>query len=1051
MNKMPMKRVLIGGPLLGERESVNRQVGFEENANRLRPQRKSFAPLITPLIGVSKNAVSRSTSIRPERFVLLPHDRFIQVLAAKTGKVIANFVPFPAAKSKLAHAKIESVCLATYPTKPHSVLDVLGTLPEADDTKDQKDTGEIKEEDFEDHAVIVACSDGTLREFPLLVLLPTFLKLQQEFACSSNCGPFELAGPTYSPRRIFEVGNYKKLGHIAAPACVSRAEYGILVYAVSEWTKKEKGDTSVFLLRFLLPPYYNNSIMESKKGTINLQSPRVHKLGKFHCRHGDRPLGLEAVVRDSTRAVSSPSNDVFLRQTVYIVVARPKSLVVYGERLSDIGLNGTEHVKKLESVSFGFHAQNPLSAMSISVNKSDIACGFSQGDIVIKSNLLAIVDEYHRALAKYEKQTDSAVNAAGAKVSRGGTRKPEHPLKNVIDARVHWHAHPVTSLCYDRNSPPSDPILYSGGDESVLVTWQLSRGINRPSDVLPRLAQRGISHIVCPRRAESANYSANDSILVYCEDNTLQLFEAHGKGLLWKVPGVASITSGGSASITCDPKSSAAASPQVIFSALPDAPGMMQWYDTRQQQVVADLEIAPYNRVSRMDQNEKIVMPAPTVTHFAITKSGNDLVTIDKVPTENKFVGFKKNTTEDGDDDDFGYVTTVKFWTWNASAGARNRKGSVSAKKPYDLVAAMVHPHGHGNTVASSALSASGKFACTVSNDEKAFRLWEKVDDSGEEASGRRHFVWVCQCKVTTPAGYANHATGSNAVAFSSDSSIIAICYGHMVTLWDRNNMTLLTCLDHLNGTDAVESIQFIEHDMLLCWSPGGVSLLSPFAQNQRDVGWSWTALGLPDETVSCAQTVASHTMVAVSIYSKALDVSRIVLFDIRSGRPVRKKKRVLIEQVDGKVLSVGQPGTDAAKESNWRVEGENAGAIGKRASLVFHVLTSRGVLISLREHSSTTDASVEVQAMVGASQGNVPRLPSANLATSNEPPRKRRRVTPTKSIPQDPVRDKKLAMSSFGSILEESGKAVPLPTSELPTLSGDFARAFVGRNLFHR
>ena len=1032
---------------------MNRQVAIEENANRLRPQRKSFGPLITPLIGVSKDAVSPSTSIRPERFVLLPHGRFIQVLAAKTGKVIANFVPFSAAKAKLAHAKIESVCLATYPTKPHNVLDLLDTLPGSNDGEDKKGTGEIKEEDFEDHAVIVACSDGTLREFPLLVLLPTFLKLQRELACSSNCGSFELAGPAYSPRRVFKVGTYKNLDHITAPACVLRAEHGILVYALSECTKnlKVKGDTSVSLLRFLLPPYYKNSIMENKKGTIHLQSPRVQKLGKFHCRQGNRPLGLEAVVRDSTHDFSSPNNEFFLQQNVCLVVARPTSLVVYSERLSDIGLNGAERAKKLESVSFGFQAQNPLSAMSISVNKSDVACGFTQGDIVIKSNLLALVDEYHRALTKYEKQTDSTTNAAGAKVSRGGMRKPVHPVKNVINARVHWHAHPVTSLCYDRNSPPSDPILYSGGDESVLVTWQLSRGINRPSDVLPRLAQRGISHILCPRRAESANYSENDSILVYCEDNTLQLFEAHGKGLLWKVPGVASITSGGSASVACDPKSSAAASPQVIFSALADAPGMMQWYDTRQQQVVADLEVAPYNRVSRMDQKETTPMPAPMVTHFAITKSGNDMVTIDKVPTENRFVNFKRSTSEDEDGEAFGFVTTVKFWAWNASTGARNRKGSVSAKKPYDLVAAMVHPHGHGNAVASSALSTSGKFACTVSNDEKAFRLWEKVDGSGEEASGRRHFVWVCQYKVTTPAGYANHATGSNAVTFSSDSSIIAICYGHMITLWDRHNMTLLTCLDHLNGTDAVESIQFIEQDMLLCWSPGGVSLVSPFKQNQRDVGWSWTASDLPDETLSCAQILAGHSMVAVSIYNKVLDVSRIVLFDIETGRPVRKKKTVLIEQVDGKVLSIGQPGTDAAKESNWQDEGENAGAVRKSAPLVFHVLTSRGVLISLREFSSTADASVEVQAMTGASQGNVPRLPSANLATSNEPPRKRRRVTPTKSIPQDPARDKKFAMSTFGSILEESGKAVPLPTSELPILSGDFARAFVGRNLYHK
>ena len=175
------------------------------------------------------------------------------------------------------------------------------------------------------------------------------------------------------------------------------------------------------------------------------------------------------------------------------------------------------------------------------------------------------------------------------------------------------------------------------------------------------------------------------------------------------------------------------------------------------------------------------------------------------------------------------------------------------------------------------------------------------------------------------------------------------------------------------------------------------------------------------------------------------------MLFHDETGSPVRKNKNVLIEKVDGMVCSIGQPGILTKRESNWRDQGDTAATMDKAAPLVFHVLNSGGVLISLREESSASDRSVEVQAMTGVSPGNVPRLPSANLSASSEPARKRRRVNMPKYTTQDPVHDKKLAMSSFGSILEESGNAVPLPTSELPTLSGDFARAFVGRNLLRR
>jgi len=1022
----------VGGPLLGERHNARNKSPTSDDA----PQstRVSFQPLITPLIGVCKNTMS-ATAARPERFVLLPHDRYIQVLAYKTGKIVANFILSPENSS----VKIDSLCLATYPARPHNVLDILDTTPA------ESGINKIQEEDYEDNVLVVGCSDGTVRELTLLVLLPNFVKLQKELCVSSDCGDFELAGPTYGPRRVFQVTQGKRLSHITAPSCVSRAEYGILVYALAESKSNKNEEISVSVLRFLFPPFYNNSIVEGRGKKINLlskeASTRIHKVGKFHSIEKNLPFTLASVVRDRSQDVSSSTNEYFLQQSIFLVVARPSALLIYCERLSDTTLDGSVKPKKFVSVSFGFLSKNPLTSMAISVNNSDIACGFQKGDIIVKTNILTLVDEYHTALEKYEKQKDS----------KGGKSKPDHPAKHLINARVHWHSHPVISLCYDRNSPLTDPILYSGGEESVLVTWQLSRGINRPSDVLPRLAQRGISHIICPGRADSS-YNMNDSILVHCEDNTLQMRETHSKGLIWKVLGIAAIAGSDGASVAGDPHSATSSSPYLILNGLPDAPGMMQWYDTREQQVVGTLEIAPYNRVSSMDRNETTPMPAPSVAHFSMTRSGGDLITIDIAPTENKYVGArgKYGTAEE---EEFGCVSTVKFWSWNLAAGSRSR--GAGSRKPYDLVAAMAHPHGSGNLVSAAALSTHGNYACTVSNDERAFRVWQKVEvgrEEGDEATGRRLPAWVCQYKVSTPAGYSNYKTGKYAVAFSLDASLVAICYGHMITLWDRENMTLLTCLVHLNGEDAVEYIEFVENDMLLCKSPDGLSLLSPFRQQQRAVGWSWIASDMPGESVSCAQILASHNIVAVSIYKEAKNTSRIVLLDLKTGTPLKKKAAVVIEKVHGRVCSIGQPGTPVKKvESNW-VDAENDTSSTKETPLALHVLTSDGMLLSLREESRSVDKAVDVQTMLGSSAfGSIPRLPNTTFATTSEPVRKRRRITAPTSIPQNYPQDKKLAMSSFGSILEESGTAVTLPTSELPTLSGDFARAFVGRNLLRK
>lgn len=1074
-----MKREMLGGPLLGQRGSCNKAT-----------LGRRFEPIITPVVGRSNSA---ATTAKTEQFILLPQEQFIDVLAFKTGRAVAKLVPF----SKESGGKVESICLATHPGKPRNAIDIFDKIQTDNAIESQQRKSAKKrrteQEGLEDHVALVGCSDGTIREFPLLALLASSYwpaRVPQD----DNCGRWELSGACYGPRRIFKVTvESTSIRHLTAPPVVlTPAEYGLLAYALVEQKVQHgnksganEGLLSFRLVRLTLPPYFDDCTMVSKSEVIPLYpktekiGSRVKVVGKLSCEKqargvagglaGSEPFCLESLVRDSTQGFLSPDQVHFRQQkNLFIIVGRPTATHVFCERLADIGIAPNHYTKDLLSVTYRNDGKNPFCSLAVSLNKNDIAFGHESGDIVSVPNFLSQVEEYHAALAKYERQVGAQASKDEKTNSAVGLMKPDYPFKNAVEARMHWHAHPVATLCYDANSSPTDPILYSGGEESVLITWQQSRGISRPADVLPRIARQGICFIGCSKRPFNVDATdVNDTVLVFCEDNSLQLFETHSKRLLWKVQGVAAIkrispqgmSLHGSNDFslahdtplaTMDPTTHGGPSPLLILNGIPDAPGVVQWYDIAKHRVVSHLEVAPCNRVSGTEYMEKVPMPAPLVTHVAFSSSGSDLLTIEQVATENLFVGPTGVGSKNGDVN-FGFVTTVKFWVWD-HLGVIQRESNES-NRPYQLAAAMTRPHGAENKVSAIAMSSDGRFACTASNGEKAFRLWRKVATGGEEgrdSSRRRLPVWSCQYKITTPTGYSNYTTGVNAIAFSSDSSILAICYGHMLTLWDRCNMTLLTSNHHFDEED-IDSVEFLKTDMILCKSQSGVSIQSPFgAADLGEVSWCWTVLDKPASVVvSRAHYVVSHDIVAIAIYYGYLNTSRIVLVNATSGDPVKGQEGAIIERVPGVVCSIGHMGGGKVK-SKWRDEDNTSSKL--QSPLVLFALTSEGLLMSLREGSASEDCEIEVHPLeVNPHEDSSTTIPPCLPGTAyfNHKPAKRRRRTGSKLQHLDPrVHDRKVSMVNFGSSSEVGRNDAPLPTSSLPLLGGGFARDFVGRNL---
>ena len=168
---------------------------------------------------------------------------------------------------------------------------------------------------------------------------------------------------------------------------------------------------------------------------------------------------------------------------------------------------------------------------------------------------------------------------------------------------------------------------------------------------------------------------------------------------------------------------------------------------------------------------------------------------------------------------------------------------------PYELISAMPLPHGLAGEVSSLAMTSDGSRACTLSHEEGAFRVWAKgrsYESEHPSSAEPRSPLWKCLYKITTPSGFARAMPKSppvpgQQVAFSSDGSVLAVCYGEHVSLWDHTNSALLTSVKNI---ESICDVQFTRTgaDMLLLRGKTSVALQAPFGNNNRAyAGGSWS------------------------------------------------------------------------------------------------------------------------------------------------------------------------------------------------------------------
>lgn len=834
------------------------------------------------------------------------------------------------------------------------------------------------------HVVLAGLRDGTLREFDLQAVL-------DGAQAPGGTRSYLIAGRCIRPRRTLRITeDGQSVMHLAT----AFVDGNLFVYAQTELSRK-KTKLKTKLVRILLPTW---SLPKSpRKKTVSVVDAR----GSLVSLDGHKYASKEASERKKLPPLDMVAS--VTDQTVFLLLATPGSLTVYHDR-------PLQESSKSLRVGLPCTGQNVLTAVAVAANGRDVACGYQKGNIDVYDNLLPMVADFHSAMQRYKK----IKSEQKAKPEAVEIEKPAHPAQTAIARHLHWHAHSVASLAYDALSG-NNSMLYSGGHESVLAIWQLSRGSRKPAEVLPRLALGGIVHL----RSVTQSAHSPSAILIYCEDNSLQLFESHNKSLLWKIRGLAADESEeiieSRPMMRVDPSSG----PGVLaLTGLPRAPGLIHWYDTHQGQVVSSLEVVPFNRVSRTEHHDS-PMPSPCVTHAVWNQSGSVLVTVDTVPTENSAMGSYRELPKG---DGVGVVTTIRFW------------GRESGAAEYDLAAAMSYPHGSTNGIAALALSIDGSRACTVSNDERAFRLWERIFElDDEDETGRRKAAWHCQYKVAIPAGYSKFDVGRGAVAFSPDLSTLAIAFGTTVTLWDLQDLTLLSSLRTMEDDESPvtklafqTTAQLVE--MLYTVSAHGVTLQSPYGDlGQKDVGWSY--LVNDGAEVACSEYLPESDQIAIAVYEHASQCSSVILVDSTTGGTIDTSSK----DIPNRIVALGVPPLDPMGRSAWMAPLKSE--IDSHCRL--YALTNRGEMIYLtaRWKDSTQDTS-------SAEEEPVTVVPSIPLLTAMKDRPQQKRSRAVVDVGEIGVPSKKLAL-----IGQDDGTPSGAD-DELPRLRGAFLRSFVGRHL---
>ncbi|KAH7886105.1 WD40-repeat-containing domain protein [Phlebopus sp. FC_14] len=312
--------------------------------------------------------------------------------------------------------------------------------------------------------------------------------------------------------------------------------------------------------------------------------------------------------------------------------------------------------------------------------------------------------------------------------------------KKSQTSTLHWHAHAVSSVAFT----PNGAYLLTGGEEAVLVVWQLHSG---KKEFVPRVGSPIKNIVVSQARASEEEYLLGlaDASYAFVSSTTLRLSRTFARIKL--DPAVS------------DSLPSSSTAPLAVHSlsdtlVLPSShPSSLQTYSPSTSTLVAELEVSSSNRVSRRDER---TLESSRVEYAVVSSNGEWMATVDH---------------REGDESFRGEIY-LKLWYWDK----RNAFWILNTR--------VDRPHGHHRVTSITFSPDSHNVELVTTGEDGNVKMWRIR--SMKDKHGNTEVSWTPRTSFGFKSYIPRHAS------WSQDGSLLAVANTLSVVLHDPKTTIIL-------------------------------------------------------------------------------------------------------------------------------------------------------------------------------------------------------------------------------------------------------------------
>ncbi|EMD41924.1 hypothetical protein CERSUDRAFT_42851 [Gelatoporia subvermispora B] len=310
--------------------------------------------------------------------------------------------------------------------------------------------------------------------------------------------------------------------------------------------------------------------------------------------------------------------------------------------------------------------------------------------------------------------------------------------KTAQTTTLHWHAHAVSSLAFTANGA----YLLSGGEEAVMVIWQLHTG---KQEFVPRVGSP-IAHVAVSNTGTEEEYllSLADASFVFVRSGTMKISKT-----------IARVKLGESLCLSHDHPTTSTSVPLAVHPptstfVLPSShPSSLQTFSPSSSRLTHELEVSPSNRVSKRDENP---LEPSRVESAVMSEDGQWMATIDSRAADDTFRG----------------EVYLKFWSWEAASGMWTLNTRIDRPHGVERVTSLAFAPGSQTKGTLFLVSTGGD------GHIKTWRIRSVRTKSGDVDD-----FWVVRSSYSFRSEIPRH------VSWSLDGSVLCISFRSHVALFD--------------------------------------------------------------------------------------------------------------------------------------------------------------------------------------------------------------------------------------------------------------------------